>query len=193
MAQHDTAVAGPTRACAACRQRRPVTELIRFVAEGSRVVPDLRRVRGGRGVHLCPAAACIDLAIKKRALPRVLRQPVHVESTELRAAVAVAARQDLIALLLRGQRRDPERSPERSVRLDLDSSLLGELGVGVALGDADERAGPVMVDERLGARLTRLAGLFQQFTFTGPGAMNRRPSIGEPPLALASRAAVERS
>ncbi|MEZ4269677.1 MAG: YlxR family protein [Myxococcota bacterium] len=78
------------RACAACRSKRPRGELVRFVADGPRVVPDLRRRAGGRGVNVCPTADCVELAIKRRAFGRGLRCSVQVDRESLLASVRAA-------------------------------------------------------------------------------------------------------
>ena len=80
----------PTRICVACRERRPVDELVRLVALSDRVVPDLRRVLTGRGAHLCPSRGCLDRAVKRKSFKRALRAHVRVEPLELRAALAEA-------------------------------------------------------------------------------------------------------
>lgn len=73
---------GPVRQCAGCRRRCPAGELIRLqVREGkARVVP----VPGaGRSVYLCPERACLDAAIRRRALARTLRQPALADDDTL--------------------------------------------------------------------------------------------------------------
>jgi uncharacterized protein len=72
----------PVRQCAGCRRRRPADELIRFqVREGkARVVP----VAGpGRSVYLCPERACLDAAVRRRALAHTLRQPAVTDDGTL--------------------------------------------------------------------------------------------------------------
>lgn len=62
----------PIRMCAGCRERAVVEELLRLAlrADGV-VVVDARRVLPGRGVNV--HAACLDRALKTRAIVRGLR------------------------------------------------------------------------------------------------------------------------
>jgi predicted RNA-binding protein YlxR (DUF448 family) len=72
----------PTRRCASCRRTAPKSSLIRFVRQKDpttgewqvRLDPDQRLP--GRGGYLCPQPACIQQALKKGTLSRVLRAPV---------------------------------------------------------------------------------------------------------------------
>ena len=81
---------GPARTCVACRERRPADQLVRLVAQGDRVVPDLRRMRSGRGAHLCPSMACLGRAVKRRSFRRAFRAQVCVDPVELREALVRA-------------------------------------------------------------------------------------------------------
>ncbi len=69
MAQKKT----PMRMCVACRQMKPKKELARVVRtpDGS-VVADSRGKVSGRGAYLCMDTACLERAIKTRALERAL-------------------------------------------------------------------------------------------------------------------------
>jgi predicted RNA-binding protein YlxR (DUF448 family) len=77
-------VADPVRTCVGCRQRAPLGELLRVVARHGAVVPDVRRRLPGRGAHLHPTAGCLDLAVRRKALPRALRVAGPLDVTELR-------------------------------------------------------------------------------------------------------------
>jgi hypothetical protein len=77
----------PTRVCVACRERRPVDQLIRFVASSGEVVPDLSRMLTGRGAHLCASETCLARATKRQSFRRALRVPVRAETPELRMAI----------------------------------------------------------------------------------------------------------
>ncbi|WP_307844809.1 YlxR family protein [Actinotalea solisilvae] len=65
---------GPVRTCVGCRQRGLRSVLLRVVRDedGVRAVPDPGRRRPGRGAWLHADLACLDLAERRRALPRAL-------------------------------------------------------------------------------------------------------------------------
>jgi hypothetical protein len=56
-----------------------------FVAE-----PDLRLRLPGRGAWLHPTPDCLDLALRRRALPRALRLQAPLDTTALAGAVAAS-------------------------------------------------------------------------------------------------------
>ena len=68
----------PMRMCVACREMRAKKDLMRIVrtAEGE-LVPDTTGKMNGRGAYLCRDAACMNKAIKTRALERVLEAPMN--------------------------------------------------------------------------------------------------------------------
>lgn len=67
------------RTCVATRIVRPVEKLIRFVASPDGVLtPDLKRRLPGRGVHVSATRAAFDLALKKKAFARALKDPVEL-------------------------------------------------------------------------------------------------------------------
>lgn len=78
----------PVRTCVGCRRRADKSELLRLVWCGGPVV-DPRQVDPGRGAYLHPREACLELAVKRRALSRAWRLPagVAVDPAPLRAAV----------------------------------------------------------------------------------------------------------
>ena len=63
----------PQRQCVACREHRDKPELARIVRtpEGA-VVYDGRGKVPGRGAYLCRSLACLEKAVKSRALSRAL-------------------------------------------------------------------------------------------------------------------------
>ena len=67
----------PIRSCVGCGRKAPQSELIRFVADGGRLVPGAGRP--GRGAYTCRRLACFERALARRAFNRTLRQTVHVE------------------------------------------------------------------------------------------------------------------
>ena len=68
----------PERTCAGCGAKRPKPELLRFAAEGGRLVP-VTSTATGRGVYTCPRLACFERARHRRAFSRVLKQTVLVD------------------------------------------------------------------------------------------------------------------
>ena len=67
-----------TRMCAACRERAPRDALIRLVVDPEgQIFYDRYLKAPGRGVHLCYAQACIEKAVKTRAISRALKRPVQ--------------------------------------------------------------------------------------------------------------------
>ncbi|WP_307874623.1 YlxR family protein [Frankia nepalensis] len=58
-----------------CRSRAARSDLLRIVVVDGELVPDVRRRMPGRGAHVHPDLACLDLAERRRAFPRALRVP----------------------------------------------------------------------------------------------------------------------
>jgi predicted RNA-binding protein YlxR (DUF448 family) len=77
----------PVRTCVGCRVRGARTELLRVVAVGGVLVPDPRARLAGRGAWLHPVADCLDLAVRRRALPRALRVPAPLDDTAVREEI----------------------------------------------------------------------------------------------------------
>ena len=77
----------PVRTCVGCRRRAPADELLRVVAADRAVLPDPSHRLPGRGAHLHPVVACLDLAEKRRAFPRALRVPGPLDVSAVRALV----------------------------------------------------------------------------------------------------------
>jgi uncharacterized protein len=86
------------RTCIGCRERTTKSELIRIVAvsNGSTTVvaPDLRGSAGGRGAHLHPSMACVELATRRKAYGRALRVGGPVDDTMVRSYVHAAEGSD---------------------------------------------------------------------------------------------------
>lgn len=73
----------PMRMCVGCREMKPKKELLRVVrsAEGA-VSIDLIGKAPGRGAYLCKSVACLERAIKSKALDRAFEQKVEPEIYE---------------------------------------------------------------------------------------------------------------
>lgn len=67
----------PMRMCVACREMRAKKDLMRVVrtAEGELRLDTTGKLNG-RGAYLCRDAACMNKAIKTRALERALEAPM---------------------------------------------------------------------------------------------------------------------
>ena len=80
----------PMRMCVSCREMQPKKELVRVVRtpEGA-VVLDTTGRANGRGAYLCKKSACLEKAIKSRALERALETKIEAETYDtLRAQFA---------------------------------------------------------------------------------------------------------
>ena len=68
------------RTCIGCGQKKEKDQLIRIVSGPDGVVRLDRKGRGeGRGAYLCDDRACLEKAIRSRALNRTFRRSVPVE------------------------------------------------------------------------------------------------------------------
>jgi predicted RNA-binding protein YlxR (DUF448 family) len=67
-------VVTPVRTCIGCRERAPKGALVRLVWRDG-VMVDERQTAPGRGAYLHRSRACLDKAVKRRALARALRVP----------------------------------------------------------------------------------------------------------------------
>ena len=84
----------PTRTCVGCRERVAKHDLLRVVLvqdKPSTLVPDPQGRAPGRGAHLHPTTACLDLAERRRAFTRALRADGPVDIGELRQYVEAAS------------------------------------------------------------------------------------------------------
>ena len=52
-----------------------------------RVVVDERKVLPGRGAWVHPTTACLELAVRRRAVPRALRVTAPIDLSEVRRVV----------------------------------------------------------------------------------------------------------
>lgn len=74
--------------CVGCRRPGGREELLRVVAVEDAAVPDPRRVLPGRGANLHRDVACLELAERRRALPRALRVPGPLDLWAVRQQLA---------------------------------------------------------------------------------------------------------
>ncbi len=67
-----------------CRKRAAKHQLFRVTAVEGVCVPDPRGALPGRGAHLHPDPACLDLAVRRRAFPRAFRLQGALDTGRLR-------------------------------------------------------------------------------------------------------------
>ena len=77
------------RTCVGCRQRSVKSDLLRVVGgatgHGWTAYPDDEARRPGRGAYVHLSRECLDLAERRRALPRALRLDGTPDLTALRS------------------------------------------------------------------------------------------------------------
>ena len=77
----------PRRSCIGCRAVREKKELVRIAhTPDDRYVLDPTGKAAGRGAYLCPSAACLAQALKRRSFDRAFRQAVPQEAAASLAA-----------------------------------------------------------------------------------------------------------
>ncbi|MEE6280305.1 YlxR family protein [Georgenia sunbinii] len=78
--------AGPVRTCVGCRATAPRSVLVRLVLapDPARAVVDEQAAAHGRGAWLHNDRACLDLAERRRAVPRALRAAGPVDLAAVR-------------------------------------------------------------------------------------------------------------
>jgi predicted RNA-binding protein YlxR (DUF448 family) len=79
--------ARPERTCVGCRRRDSPANLLRMTESGGVIHPDPAHRAPGRGAHLHPAAACLDLAVRRKAFPRAFRVPGPLDVSLVREYV----------------------------------------------------------------------------------------------------------
>ena len=85
----------PVRTCVGCGKKGSRRELVRLRIEGERVVIDRDRSGGGRGAWLHASPACLDRAVRRRALARAFRgAAASVDAAALNAGLTGNARKD---------------------------------------------------------------------------------------------------
>lgn len=68
----------PLRMCVGCREMKPKKELVRVVRNKEGVLSiDSVGKAPGRGAYICPQAACLERAVKTKAIERALEQKVE--------------------------------------------------------------------------------------------------------------------
>jgi predicted RNA-binding protein YlxR (DUF448 family) len=70
-----------------CRTRAAKVDLLRVVAVSGVLVVDRRGRLPGRGAHVHPDPRCVELAERRKAFPRALRQRGPLDLSPLKAFV----------------------------------------------------------------------------------------------------------
>jgi len=84
----------PVRTCVGCGEKVDQRGLVRLRIEGERVEIDRER-KGGRGAWLHPSDACLEKAVRRRALARAFRgRTASVDAAALRVGLTGSARKD---------------------------------------------------------------------------------------------------
>ncbi|WP_083999964.1 YlxR family protein [Actinomadura kijaniata] len=83
--------AAPIRTCVGCRVRTVKSDLLRLVVIEGVIVPDPHGRLPGRGAHLHPDPACLELAERRRAFPRAFRLAGPLDTGVLRDRLAASA------------------------------------------------------------------------------------------------------
>ena len=86
----------PVRTCVGCRKRCAQAELTRLVLRDGQVVIDRSGRLPGRGAYIHPDRGCVELARKRRALPRALRAHGELDLGQLLAEVATIGDEGVI-------------------------------------------------------------------------------------------------
>jgi uncharacterized protein len=73
----------PVRTCIGCGSRAAKSEMIRVVAAGDEIVPDVTFRLPGRGAYLHPSLACLERAQRRKAFPRALRLPAALPADKV--------------------------------------------------------------------------------------------------------------
>ena len=74
----------PVRQCVACREKKEKGQLVRVVRMPDGVIAvDTRGKMPGRGAYLCKEEACLEKAVKSRALQRALECEIPQETRNL--------------------------------------------------------------------------------------------------------------
>ncbi len=93
--REQSAPPGPVRTCVGCRVRASRAVLLRVVAveagDITVVAPDPHLRLAGRGAWLHPDLSCLELAERRRAIPRALRRAGPLEVSAVREFLAAGA------------------------------------------------------------------------------------------------------
>jgi len=171
----------PTRACAACRARCKSTSLLRFTRVEGRVVPDVGRVRGGRGLNLGPGRRCVERAAARQVFTRNLKAAVPEGGVDVLCKEVVAQAEKWLrdtvagAVARGGASIVPDVEAVEPAALKLVLASVGADGAPLLAGVPHVRITHVGTASRVGA----VASTLWEFTFAMAGDTTRRPKAAE--------------
>jgi len=84
----------PVRSCMGCGERAAKSDLLRVVAAGGEVVPDVTYRLPGRGAYLHPSLACLERAERRKAISRALRLAVALPAGKVAEFLMVSTAGD---------------------------------------------------------------------------------------------------
>ena len=77
-----------------CGERAAKSDLLRVVAAGDEIVPDVTFRLPGRGAYLHRSLACLERAERRKAFPRALRQAAALPSGKVAEYLMVSTAGD---------------------------------------------------------------------------------------------------
>src|SRR5215469_16349273 len=84
----------PVRTCIGCGERAAKSGLLRVVAVGDEIVPDVTFRMPGRGAYLHPRLACLERAERRKAFPRALRRAASLPTSKIAEFLTVSTAGD---------------------------------------------------------------------------------------------------
>ncbi|MGE0792127.1 MAG: DUF448 domain-containing protein [Sandaracinaceae bacterium] len=120
---------GSTRTCVGCRGEDAPSALLRLAIqdEAPRLVPDVRRKIGGRGVHVHPTRACLEQAVRRGGFARAMRGKLDMDLASLSIACTAAYDRHLEGLFVAAF-----KSRQIDVGTDATLAAVGRTGSGSA-------------------------------------------------------------
>lgn len=138
----------PKRTCVGCGRSRGQTELVRFGGGGAGLRVHLQG-GDGRGVYVCPDPDCLERAVKRRALQRVLGAEISSLGVQgLREAVDQAVLQKVQRLIGLARRAKRVVAGSRAVGRALDAGRVRLLLVGTDIFPWRGRSFQVQAERR---------------------------------------------
>jgi uncharacterized protein len=90
----DAGQVAPVRSCIGCGERAAKSDLLRVVAVGDEIVPDVTFQLPGRGAYLHPSLACLERAERRKAFPRAFRRAAPLPTSKVAEFLTVSTAGD---------------------------------------------------------------------------------------------------